>query len=163
MLNIYKNRSNNQYKTASILKDSITVKITDTEEEKAYTFDSIKKAADYLAVSESDITLAEKNDTLINDIYSVNIERGRTQVYFKYRKITQEDISKVQYLSGLRTSSEEFVISTTTQFEFDVLEHQVNIDNIKYKILDVYREDNLHGEGMFRKEHIKTLYLRIGK
>lgn len=109
MINIYKNKNNYQYKTASVIRED------------------------------------------------------RTEYKFRYKKVTQEDISKVQYLSGLRTSVEEFIISTTHSFPFDILQLSVNIGGFRYKILDSYREDNMHGEGMFRKDHLVTTYLRIGK
>jgi hypothetical protein len=86
----------------------------------------------------------------------------RTQYSFKYKRITAEDIQKIQYLQGLRTQTEEFVIATTDQFDFDILSLPVIIDDIRYKILDSYREDNVNSNGLFRRDHEVTTYLRIG-
>lgn len=107
MLNIYKNKSNHQYRTAAVIRED------------------------------------------------------RTQYYFKYRKITNEDIQKVQYLQGLRTQAQEFIIATTDQFDFQILSLSINIENTKYKILDSYTEDQINTTGLFRQGQ-RTTYLRIG-
>ena len=109
MLNIFKNKSNHQYKVASIIKED------------------------------------------------------RTQHDFKYRRITAEDLQKVQYLQGLRTQTEEFIIATSDMFDFSILSLAVNLGEIRYKILDAYKEDNVNSTGLFRKDFQTTTYIRLGK
>jgi len=108
LLNVYKNKTNHEYRTASIIRED------------------------------------------------------RSQYYFKYKRVTNEDVQKIQYLQGLRTSSEEFIISTTHQFNFSILSLAINIDGERYKILDSYRENQVNSHGMFRQGSLTT-YLRIGK
>lgn len=109
MINIFKNKTNNQYKTATLIRED------------------------------------------------------RSQYSFKYKKITQRDIEKLNIFPGMRTQFEEFIIATTDQFDFTILNLSVNIEGYRYKILDSYTEDNMHGEGQFRKADLITTYLRIGK
>jgi hypothetical protein len=90
------------------------------------------------------------------------IREDRSQYYFKYRRITNEDIQKIQYVTGLRTATEEFIISTTYEFPFSILSLAVNIENQRYKILDSYIENNVNTDGIFRQGP-RTTYLRIGK
>jgi len=108
MLNVFKNKTNHQYRTASIIRED------------------------------------------------------RTQYYFKYRRITNEDVEKIQYVTGMRTAAEEFVIATTDQFEFSILSLAVNIENQRYKILDSFRENQVNSHGLFRQGPLTT-YLRVGK
>jgi hypothetical protein len=109
VLNVYKNKSNNQYKTAHIIRPD------------------------------------------------------RSQIYFRYRRMTNADIQDIQILKGLKFSSEEFVISTTFTFNFDLNPLHVNIDGIRYKIFDHYKEDALNTQGMFRREGQTITYIRLGK
>jgi hypothetical protein len=90
------------------------------------------------------------------------IRPDRTQYAFRYKRATNEDITKIQYIDGLRTQAEEFVISTTDQFDFSILSLAVNIDDVRYKILDSYKENTVSSNGLFRQGHTTT-YLRIGK
>jgi len=90
------------------------------------------------------------------------IRTDRTQYPFKYRRMTNEDITKIQYIEGLRTQAEEFVIATTDQFDFSILSLSVNIDEVRYKILDSYLENTPTSNGMFRQGPTTT-YLRVGK
>jgi hypothetical protein len=90
------------------------------------------------------------------------IRPDRTQFAFKYRRMTNEDVTKIQYIEGLRTQAEELVIATTDQFDFDILSLTVSIDDIRYKILDSYRENTNSSNGLFRQGQITT-YLRVGK
>jgi hypothetical protein len=89
------------------------------------------------------------------------IKPDRSQHAFKYRKATNEDLTKIQYIDGLRTQTEEFVIATTDQFDFSILSLSINIDDIRYKILDAYKENTNSSNGMFREGPITT-YLRVG-
>jgi hypothetical protein len=109
MLNVFKNKSNHQYKSASVIK------------------------------------------------------LDRTQVPFKYRRVTNEDIQDIQILKGLKFSSEEFVIATTDQFEFDLNPLYVNINDTRYKIFNYYKEDINNSQGMFRKNGQLLTYIVIGK
>jgi hypothetical protein len=90
------------------------------------------------------------------------IRPDRTQYEFNYRRVTNEDIQKIQYIEGLRTQAEEFVIATTDQFDFEILSLTINIDNKRYKILDSYLENTPTSNGLFRQGSLTT-YLRIGK
>ena len=101
MINMFKNKSNHQYKTATIIKED------------------------------------------------------RTQHSFKYRKTSNVEIQKI-----LR-SSEEFIIATSNEFDFSIL--QVNIDDIRYKILDAYKEDNVNSNGLFRNKFQVTTYITCGR
>jgi len=109
MLNVFKNKSNHQYKTASVIMPD------------------------------------------------------RSQTFFKYRRITNEDVQDIQILKGLKFSAEEFIIATTYEFEFDLNPLHVNIDGTRYKIFDHYKENALNSQGMFRKEGQTLTYIRIGK
>lgn len=109
MINMFKNKSNHQYKTATIIKEN------------------------------------------------------RTQHSFKYRKTSNVEIQKIQYFQGLRTSSEEFIIATSNEFDFSILSLQVNIDDIRYKILDAYKEDNVNSNGLFRNKFQVTTYITVGR
>jgi hypothetical protein len=90
------------------------------------------------------------------------IKPDRSQHAFKFRRATNEDITKIQYIDGLRTQAEEFVIATTDQFDFSILSLSVNIDDTRYKILDSYKENTPTSNGMFRQGQVTT-YLRVGK
>jgi len=91
------------------------------------------------------------------------IRLDRSQLAFKYRRITNKDIQDIQILKGLKFSAEEFVIATTDQFEFDINPLHVNIDDVRYKIFDHYKEDINNSQGMFRKNGQLLTYIRIGK
>jgi hypothetical protein len=91
------------------------------------------------------------------------IKLDRTQIPFKYRRITNEDVQDINILKGLKFSAEEFVIATLDQFEFDLNPLYVNIDDVRYKIFDHYKEDINNTQGMFRKNGQLLTYIRIGK
>lgn len=90
------------------------------------------------------------------------IREDRTQYAFKYRMANAEDLQKIQYVQGMRTQSEEFVIATTDQFDFSILSLSINIDNVKYKILNSYKELTPITNGLFRKGETVT-YITVGK
>jgi hypothetical protein len=90
------------------------------------------------------------------------IREDRTQYPFRYRYISNNDKQKLYLIDGMRTETSEFIISTTDQFPFSILKLSVNIDDVRYKILDAYTENDVNSDGMFRRGPVTT-YLRIGK
>jgi hypothetical protein len=102
-----------------------------------------------------------KNKSLHNYRTASVLREDRTQYSFKYRRMTNEDVSKVQLITGLRTEAEQFIIATTNQFDFSILNLPVIIDNVRYTILDSYREDQVNTSGLFRQAQLTT-YLRVG-
>jgi hypothetical protein len=90
------------------------------------------------------------------------IREDRTQYGFKFRYLSNNDLQKLYVVDGLRTQSSEFIIATTNQFPFSILNLSINIEDVRYKILDAYTENNLNSDGMFRKGQVTT-YLRVGK
>jgi hypothetical protein len=90
------------------------------------------------------------------------IREDRTQYAFKYRLIDAQDYAKIQYIQGLRTQTEEFIIATTDQFDFSILSLSINIDDTRYKILASYKEMTPSSNGLFRQGEQVT-YISVGK
>ena len=104
-----------------------------------------------------------KNDTDKSYRIGYVLRADRTQYAFRYERVTAEDVQKIQYFQGLRTTTEEFIISTTKKFKFDILELSVILKGVRYRILDSYKEDSHASGGMFTSNYEVTTYMRVGK
>ena len=77
--------------------------------------------------------------------------------------MSDTEIEKVQYLQGLRTQTEEFMISTTDIFDFSILSLPININGVRYKILDARKGDLVTSSGLYRKDSQEITYMLIGR
>lgn len=91
------------------------------------------------------------------------IREDRTQYKFRYRKVEPTLESKNEFVTGLRNQNEEFLIATTDQFNFPILSLQLNIDNVRYKILDTFKENAVNSNGLFRDNFEVVTFIRVGK
>lgn len=86
----------------------------------------------------------------------------KEKMTFKYRLMTDKEITELDYMRGLGSNKSAMTIATNDSVEIDTKSRLI-IDGFFYSVITVTEKLTDNYNGMFRKTSERTLYIAVEK